>query len=126
MTWLLTPLTPWDALPWLAMCPLEILATCFGSWCVVCYVRESAWAWPTGLINVALSIVVYWNSKLYADSALQVVYVVLQLYGWWLWLRGGEQRTGIAITRTSARLWCLLAGIAGGAGGPLGHTRDHA
>lgn len=112
MDWFLQPLQPWAQLPWLTMCPLEIIATVFGLWSVICYVRESVWSWPTGLINVALSIVLFWNGKLYAESALQVIYVVLQLYGWWLWLRGGEHHTGVVITRTSLRLWSLLTVIA--------------
>ena len=55
--WFLAPLQPWDQLPWLTMCPLEIIATVFGLWSVACYVRESVWAWPAGLINVLLFIV---------------------------------------------------------------------
>lgn len=112
MAWLLTPLQPWDALPWLAMCPLEILATLFGLWSVWCYVRESIWAWPAGLINVLLFIVLFWKWGLYAETGLQVVFTGLQIYGWWQWLRGGEQHRGVVITRTSPRLWSLLAGLA--------------
>lgn len=110
--WILHPLCPWPQLPWLTMCPLEMLATLFGLWSVACYVRESVWAWPTGLINVALLIVLFWQWGLYADTSLQVVYVGLQLYGWWQWVYGGAQRRGVVITRTSAREWLLLAGFA--------------
>lgn len=109
---LLTPLRPFAALPWLEMCPLEILATVFGLWSVWCYVRESIWAWPAGLINVLLFIVLFWKWGLYAEAGLQVVFTGLQIYGWWQWLRGGEQHRGVVITRTSARLWSLLAGLA--------------
>jgi nicotinamide mononucleotide transporter PnuC len=108
MTWLLQPLQPWEQLPWLTMCPLEILATIFGLWSVICYVRESVWSWPTGLINVALYIALFWSGGLYAETGLQIIFVVLQIYGWWLWLRGGEQHRGVIITRTSPRLWLTL------------------
>ncbi len=111
MDWLLQPLQPWDALPWLTMCPLEILATIFGLWSVACYVRESVWAWPTGLINVLLFIVLFYQWGLFAETGLQVVFVVLQIYGWWQWLRGGEQHQGVVITRTSSREWLVLGGL---------------
>jgi nicotinamide mononucleotide transporter len=124
MTWLLTPLQPWDALPWLAMCPLEILATVFGLWSVWCYVRESIWAWPAGLINVLLFIVLFWEWGLYAETGLQVVFTVLQLYGWWQWLHGGEQHRGVVITRTSMGLWSLLAGLAVAGIIPIGLALD--
>jgi nicotinamide mononucleotide transporter len=93
------------------MCPLEIIATIFGLWSVICYVRESVWSWPIGLVNVALFILLFWHGGLYAETGLQIVFVFLQLYGWWQWVRGGEQRQGVRITRTSPRLWLLLAVI---------------
>ena len=106
-TWLLTNLAPW-----LPMCPLEIGATVFGFWSVWCYVKENVWRWPTGLLNVLLYIALFWNGKLYAETVLQIIYVVLQIYGWWQWVRGGEQHAGVHITRTSRRLWLLLGAVA--------------
>lgn len=120
MSWLLQPLQPWEQLPWLTMCPLEILATIFGLWSVICYVRESVWSWPTGLINVALYIALFWSGGLYAETGLQIIFVVLQIYGWWLWVRGGEQQRGVIITRTSPRLWLTLLVIGVAAAVPIG------
>ncbi len=111
MEWFLTPLVPWQSVPWLQMSPLEILATVFGLWSVIAYVRESVWAWPSGLINVLLYILLFWNARLYGDTGLQVVYVALQGYGWWLWLRGGPQQSHLAITRTSRQEWLRLTAI---------------
>ena len=107
-------------LSWIPMSPLEIVATVFGLWSVIEYVRENARSWPTGLINVLLYIVLFWHGGLYADTGLQVVFVVLQIYGWWQWTRGGEQGHGLAITRTSLRLWSILAAIAVAAIVPIG------
>lgn len=108
---ILMPLQPWQGLPWLQMSPLEIAATVFGLWSVIAYVRESVWAWPTGLINVILYILLFWNARLYGDTGLQVVYVALQFYGWWQWLHGGAQRHQLQITSTSPRLWLTLGVI---------------
>ena len=41
-----------NAASWLPMSWWEIGATVFGLWSVIAYTRESAWAWPAGLINV--------------------------------------------------------------------------
>jgi nicotinamide mononucleotide transporter len=113
--WWLQPLVPWAQIQWLTMCPLEIVATVFGLLSVWYYVKEHVLSWPTGLLNVALSIVLFWDQKLYADAALQVVYVALQFYGWWQWLHGGARRQRLDITRTSPRLWLILA-LAGAVG----------
>ncbi len=94
------------------MSPLEVAATVFGLLSVWFYVKEHVWSWPTGLVNVALYIALFWHGKLYAETALQVVYVVLQIYGWWQWVRGGDQHRGVVISRTSMRTWSVLAAIA--------------
>jgi nicotinamide mononucleotide transporter len=93
------------------MCPLEILATIFGLWSVICYVRESVWSWPAGLINVALYSILFWHWGLYAETGLQVIFVGLQLYGWWQWVRGGNQKLGVTITRTTTKLWVILVSL---------------
>lgn len=120
MDWILTSVATW-----LPMSPLEMLATIFGLWSVWCYVKESVWSWPAGLINVVLFIVLFWNAKLYADTVLQVIYVVLQCYGWWQWLHGGKNRTALVISRTSRRMWLILAVLLVVAYIPMGLALDH-
>ena len=69
---------------------LELIATAFGVACVWLAVKRSIWTWPTGLVMVSLYIVIFGRAKLYSDMGLQVIYVGLQLYGWWHWLHGGR------------------------------------
>ncbi|MEO8193558.1 MAG: nicotinamide riboside transporter PnuC, partial [Gemmatimonadales bacterium] len=94
------------------MNPLEIVAAVFGVVSVFLSVRQNIWSWPTAIVNVGLYIVVFYESKLYADTGLQVVYVVLNAYGWYHWLYGGKNRTELPVTRTSGRLGLLLMAIA--------------
>ena len=121
---LLHQLQPFQAPPWLAMSPLEIAATVFGLWSVWAYTRESMWAWPAGLLNVLLYIVLFWNGKLYGETGLQIVFTVLQIYGWWCWARGDGRGDALTITRTSVRLWGTLGLIAAAAIVPLGLALD--
>ena len=60
-------------------------------------------------MNVVLYAIVLYEAKLYADMGLQVVYAALSVYGWYVWLHGGENRTGLHVTRTGPRLGVLLA-----------------
>lgn len=122
---ILTPLQPWAELPWFSMSPLEIAATVFGLWSVWAYTRESMWAWPAGLINVLLYIVMFWQGKLYGETGLQVIFVFLQCYGWWVWRRGSGREHELVITRTSLRLWLLLATVAAISVVPLGLALKH-
>jgi nicotinamide mononucleotide transporter len=90
---------------------IEIVAAAFGVVSVFLSVRQNIWSWPTAIVNVGLYIFVFYGSKLYADTGLQVVYVVLNAYGWYHWLYGGKNRTELPVTRTSARLWLLLVAL---------------
>jgi nicotinamide mononucleotide transporter len=90
------------------MNPIEIIAAVFGVVSVFLSVKQNIWSWPTAIINVGLYIIVFFESKLYADTGLQVVYVVLNAYGWYHWLYGGKNRTELPVSKTSARLGTLL------------------
>lgn len=72
------------------MSPIEITATIFGLACVWLTVKQNIWCWPTGLIQVILYIWIFGQAKLYSDAILQVIYVFLQIYGWWAWKRGNK------------------------------------
>ena len=77
--------------------------------------RENIWNWPVAIVGSAFYIVVFRGKGLYSDTGLQVVYIVLSVYGWYHWLHGGRNRPELPVTRTSAREWMLLLGT--GVGG---------
>jgi nicotinamide mononucleotide transporter len=71
--------------------PLEIAATLFTLICVVLAVKRNLWQFPTGIIGTALGFFVFWQAKLYSSAALQPIFIAVQIYGWWYWLRGEAQ-----------------------------------
>ena len=90
------------------MSPLEIAAFLTGVVYVVLAVRENPWCWPIGIVSVALSVVLFFEAKLYADMGLNAVYVAVSFYGWYHWLHGGEDDGALRVTRTP-RPWVLAA-----------------
>ena len=52
--------------------------------------RQNRWCWPIGLAMVLIYAWIFFEVKLYSDMLLQVVYAVLQLYGWWQWTRAAS------------------------------------
>ncbi|MFC4052052.1 nicotinamide riboside transporter PnuC [Actinomadura syzygii] len=96
----------------------ELLGFATGAVNVWLVVRQNIWNWPVGIANVILLGLVFLDGGLYADSGLQIVYVALQLYGWWVWLYGGDGRDRLPVRRTRAGEWATLA-IAGAAGTAL-------
>lgn len=103
------------------MSSYEIIGTILGLVSVWLTVRQNIWCWPTGLLMVALYAVVFFQAKLYADAGLQVVYFVLQIYGWYEWLRGGKMRGKLNVTRIRLRLGVALAVTAVTATALMGH-----
>ena len=98
------------------MTAFEIVAALFGVVGVYLNVRQNVWTWPVGIVNVAMYVVVFYQAKLYADMGLQVIYIVLALYGWYHWLYGGPRRTTLPVTR-GAPGQLLIAAAVGVVGG---------
>ena len=81
------------------MSSIEIVAVVFGFLCVWFTIRENIWCWPTGLIQVTLYIFIFFEAKLYSDVILHVIYIFMNIYGWYFWLHGGRDRQEAVITR---------------------------
>lgn len=82
---------------------LEAASFVSGALCVWLTVKESVWNFPIGLINVATFAVVFFESQLFADASLQIVYFILGIIGWWMWLYGGEHHSRLGVGRASSR-----------------------
>jgi nicotinamide mononucleotide transporter len=97
---------------------IEILGFVTGAVCVWLAVRESVWTWPLAVANAVVFFVLFWQSQLYGGVGLQVVFFGIALLGWYRWLRGGEQHTGVRISRITwqTAVLAVLFGIPATAG----------
>lgn len=91
--------------------PLEGTAVVFGLVSVWLSTRENILSWPTAIVNVGLYSVLFFREKLYADMGLQVIYLVLSVYGWYEWKFGGENKSELRVSRLTGRLALVLAAI---------------
>ncbi|MFB3852799.1 MAG: nicotinamide riboside transporter PnuC [Vicinamibacterales bacterium] len=87
---------------------LEVVGVVFGFIAIWLTVREDWRCWPAGLACVAAYAAVFWEARLYAAAVLQILYAALALYGWHSWVRGGEDRGALKVTRSPRR---ALAGL---------------
>lgn len=76
---------------------VEIVASVFGFFSAGLTVKQNIWCWPTGIISVFLFIFVFYDAKLYSDMMLQMIFVVLQIYGWYFWLHGGKDQKEVPV-----------------------------
>ena len=91
---------------------VEVAGFLSGALCVWLLVKQNIWNWPIGIINALAYIILFYQAKLYADMALQVVYIVLGVFGWYWWLRGGENKSELRVQRTSAKHALILLTVA--------------
>ena len=89
--------------------PWEMLGAATGFLSVWLMARQSVWGWPAGIVCVSAYAWVFGQSRLYANMALQFVFLALQVYGWIHWWRGtGAAHEALPVTRLSlpaAALW---------------------
>ncbi len=67
---------------------LELLAAVTTVASVALATRRQVALYPVGLLATGLYFFVFLDARLYSSAALQGYFTVLQLYGWWFWLRG--------------------------------------
>ena len=95
---------------------LELTGAVSGLVCVWLLIKESIWTWPLGLVYALISLVVFYEARLFSDWILHLYYVGMNGYGWYYWSRGSEERTidgDVPIIRISFRLtiWLTLITI---------------
>ncbi|MDP4292451.1 MAG: nicotinamide riboside transporter PnuC [Bacteroidota bacterium] len=90
---------------------LEYFAVIFGILSVWFASRENIWVYPTGIINVALYVYLFVIARLYAQSLVQVYYLIMSIYGWYNWIHHPSVEGNTAITHLSRRGWGLAAGL---------------
>lgn len=87
----------------------EILGFITGALCVWLAARENIWNWPIGIANNIFYFIVFWRSKLYADACLQIVYLLISIYGWYKWAPRDAQKHELAVDRVTKRHVLTLA-----------------
>jgi len=89
----------------------EIVAAALGFVAIYLQIRQNIWYWLVSIIMVSMYIYIYIDARLYADMSLQVYYLIISFYGWYMWLFGktvDHHRTALHVCRTSQNLRFIL------------------
>jgi nicotinamide mononucleotide transporter len=65
---------------------LELLAFVLAIANIICNVREVHWAWPLTFVASLLYAWLFYASKLYGDSGVNIFFALSALWGWWQWM----------------------------------------
>lgn len=70
---------------------LEILASCFSIIYSLLLMREKISGWAFGIASSVLSIILFYETKLYAQAAISVYYAAVGVYGWVYWIKAKQR-----------------------------------
>lgn len=68
---------------------------------------NNVWLYPTGIAGTVIGIYVLLTAGLYAESLLNVYYVVMSIYGWIFWLTKRGTST-VKISWTTNKEWIIV------------------
>jgi nicotinamide mononucleotide transporter len=73
-----------------SMSPWEAVAVIFAIAYLFLAVRENILCWIFAFFSTAIYTVLFWDVSLLMESALNVYYMAMAVYGWYQWTRGGH------------------------------------
>ena len=85
--------------------PLELVSFVLSVITVALNIRQNHWAWLFAIISSAAYGVVFFDARLYGDMGLQLVFIVVSIWGWYQWLHGGADKESLPVTTLNARGW---------------------
>lgn len=80
-----------------ALSSLEACAVLLAIAYLILAVKENILCWYCALFSTAIYIFLFWNVSLLMESALNVYYLIMAVYGWQQWKFGGKNNDGVKI-----------------------------
>ncbi len=86
---------------------LQIVGTLLGLLYLWLEYKANIWLWIVGAIMPMVHGVLYLNSGIYADAAMQLYYVVAGIYGLCVWLRGAKRAEKVVHIQYTPTKWII-------------------
>lgn len=77
---------------WIQTNYIELIGTITGLIFIFLEIKENSLLWPVGIISSSIYIVVFYESKIYADMSIQFYYVFISIYGWINWKKNSKTK----------------------------------
>lgn len=113
-----------------AMSVWEALAVVLGMIYLLLAVQENILCWYAAFFSTGISIYVFWDVQLLMESALQVYYLGMAVYGWRQWKYGNREGAELPVSRwrlnTHLRVITAVLLVSVASGYLLAHNTDAA
>lgn len=81
-----------------AMSVVEAVAVVLAVLYLVLAIRENIACWYAAGASTAIYIRLFFDARLYMESLLNVFYLAMAIYGWWVWRRGQGPKSELPVT----------------------------
>lgn len=75
--------------------------------CIYLAAKENILNWPVSILSILISAILYFDSHLFGDFALQFYFLFTAFYGWWFWLKKKKEREK-PIVRIKLQHWIII------------------
>lgn len=75
--------------------------------------QEKISCWYAAFASTSIYLFLFWDVNLLMESALQVFYLVMAVYGWWQWRHHRDQQRDLHIHRWPLRTHLLVFAVVG-------------
>ena len=72
--------------------------------------KENILCWYCALFSTAIYTQLFWNVSLLMESALNVYYLAMAVFGWYQWKYGGREKSSLSIQRLTLQTNLLIIG----------------
>ncbi|PQJ20237.1 nicotinamide riboside transporter PnuC [Nonlabens tegetincola] len=84
---------------------LELTAVVASVVSVLYSYRNSFLVFPFGIVSTAIFTYLLVNWNLLGDAVINLYYLIMSIYGWYLWIKGGKNNKELQISLTSKQQW---------------------
>jgi len=79
--------------------PLEVVAVVSAIAYLLLAIRQNIWCWLGAAISTAIYVYLFFNARLYMESALNLFYFAMAIYGWSVWYfgRSGDEELPVSV-----------------------------
>ena len=63
----------------------EILAVVLGLAYLILAIKQNIWCWPCAFVSTVIYTQLFWHVSLLMDAMLNVYYILMAVYGFWVW-----------------------------------------
>lgn len=94
-----------------AMSPWEAAAVLLAIGYLVLAIGQNIWCWVAAFVSTGIYLVLMYQARLYMESALQVFYLGMAVYGWYSWRHGPGPDHSLPVTSwgPTQHAWAIVA-----------------